>query len=454
MIAAGLLYAWILHFAHRGFLNEEWGYYGFLYRDPTAFDAVSIALAVVIGSAFVPKFVRRPSSIVLLLLFVVVYVPTVVITPCLGEWWLQEYGAGLLSLCLTFSAACIAVNQQRLVWSASAALPDPVFATWLLITWMLACAALLYNYASIMTFAGLEAVYDQRALGTSTSLGLGYLQTYFSTVLSPALLALGLVKRRNGLAVLGTLGCLLMYAITAQRTVFLLPLVIIAFHFMQRAGAPFLKASALLVVAVALAVLVAVLFYSENEAAALLSTYLVFRTLAIPGLTFSQYSDVFSSEGFTYWSHVKGVALLVEPPRSLAADPSWPGLGYIIGDRLYADPTNNVNANLFSGDGVAAAGALGVLLIGLLLTIWLVLLDRSSVRWNRRFAFLVTLPVGLSLTNGHFTTTLLSFGGLFWLAIFYFWPASSRWLTRKANEDRNALLFLQRGAGVSGKPLS
>ena len=452
MIAAGLLYAWILHFAHGGFLNAAWGYYGFLYRDPTSLEAVLIALAVVLGSAVVPKFVWRPSSAVLLLLFVVVYVPTVVITPCLGEWWLQEYGAALLSLCLSFSVACIAVNQQRIVWPASASLPDPAFAASLLIVWMLACAALLYNYASIMTFAGLEAVYEQRAVGTSTSLGLGYLQTYFSTVLSPALLALGLVNRRNGFAVLGTLGCLLMYAITAQRTVFLLPLVIIVFHSIQRSRAPFLKASALPVVAVALAVLVAALFYSENEVAALLSTYLVFRTLAIPGLTFSQYWDVFSLEGFTYWSHVRGVEFLVEPPRSLAADPSWPGLGYIIGDRLYANPANNVNANLFSGDGVAAAGALGVLLIGLLLAIWLVLLDRSSARWSRQFALLVTLPIGLSLTNGHFTTTLLSFGGLFWLVIFYFWPVFARQFTGKANENRNALRLLQRSVGVSGKP--
>jgi hypothetical protein len=127
-------------------------------------------------------------------------------------------------------------------------------------------------------------------------------------------------------------------------------------------------------------------------------------------------------------------------------------LGYIIGDRLYANPANNVNANLFSGDGVAAAGALGVLLIGLLLAIWLVLLDRSSVRWNRQFALLVTLPIGLSLTNGHFTTTLLSFGGLFWVVIFYFWPVFARQFTGKANENRNALRLLQRSVGVSGKP--
>jgi hypothetical protein len=174
--------------------------------------------------------------------------------------------------------------------------------------------------------------------------------------------------------------------------------------------------------------------------------------LGLPGLTFSQYSDVFRVEGYTYWSHVKGFDLIVDAPRSLGADPAWPGLGYIVGDRLYFNPTNNVNANLFSGDGVAAAGVIGVLLIGTVVACWLVLLDRSAGRWHRGFAFLVTLPLGLSLTNGHFTTTLVSFGGLFWLLVFLFWPNPPLRSTGQANENRHALRLLQRSAGVSGKP--
>jgi hypothetical protein len=123
-------------------------------------------------------------------------------------------------------------------------------------------------------------------------------------------------------------------------------------------------------------------------------------------------------EGFTFWSHVRGLDLVVPVPASFVGDPAWPALGRVMGDRVYGSADVNANANLFSGDGVAAAGAVGVMVMGILFTAWIVMIDRVSARWDRRFALLVIVPVALSLTNGHFFTTLMSFGGLFWLGVF------------------------------------
>lgn len=212
-----------------------------------------------------------------------------------------------------------------------------------------------------------------------------------------------------------------MYMITAQRTVILLPVVIIAMHFLLRGRRWFFRSSAFALLFLSACVAASAFYYEESLVASFLSQFLVFRTLGLPGLTFSQYFDLFSVDGFTWWSHVRGLDFLVTVPWSFASDPLWPGLGYIIGDRVYDNVANNANANLFSGDGVAAAGAFGVLVIGMVLAGWLALLDRATRGWDRRFVILVMVPLGLSLTNGHFFTTMLSFGGLFWLLVFHYY---------------------------------
>jgi len=166
--------------------------------------------------------------------------------------------------------------------------------------------------------------------------------------------------------------------------------------------------------------------YLNNNFASFLSTYLVFRTLALPGLTFSQYSDVFSNHGFTLWSHVRGINIFIAPPDFFADHASWPGLGYIVGDIVYKNIENNVNANLFSSDGLAAAGSVGVLVIGIIFIVWLMLLDNITHAWDRIFVILVTLPLALSLTNGPFFTMMWSFGGILWLGVFYFFKFTSK----------------------------
>jgi hypothetical protein len=68
---------------------------------------------------------------------------------------------------------------------------------------------------------------------------------------------------------------------------------------------------------------------------------------------------------------------------------------------------------------VAAAGPIGVVLIGCLIGGWLLLLDRASRGWHRSFVIPVLFPVAMAMTNAPFFTLLLSCGGLFWLVVFW-----------------------------------
>jgi hypothetical protein len=92
-------------------------------------------------------------------------------------------------------------------------------------------------------------------------------------------------------------------------------------------------------------------------------------------------------------------------------------LGYIVADHVL-DLESNSNANLFAYDGVAAAGSIGIFVVCIILGLWLIALDWTAKRINFLFSTLVIFPIAIALTNGSLFSVLLSFGGLFWLAVF------------------------------------
>jgi hypothetical protein len=91
----------------------------------------------------------------------------------------------------------------------------------------------------------------------------------------------------------------------------------------------------------------------------------------------------------------------------------------IVGDEYYGDVVSdvNANANAFAGEGVAAGGFIGLLVIGLLMMAWLRAVDVVASRWSLPLVTLVMLPVALCLTNVHLSTVILSFGGGFWILV-------------------------------------
>jgi hypothetical protein len=426
LIAATALYALSIYSACGGYLTLNWDYLGFTFRAPGLAEVALMALLLGTVATVLPVRVVRPSGLVLMFLFVVVYVPGIVVTFCLDADRIDRYLPFTVSMGIVFTIASLVSDfgcgpRQKVM-----SYPSRAFCIAILICWMVLCAVLVLAYREVMNFVALDDVYVQRAAGASSGLLMGYLQTYFSNVLSPALIGLGLVYRRRVLLIAGIAGCLVMYAINAQKTIILLPVAMIALHLQLSSPLTALRGVWVPVAVFASVTFFAVSQWEENVVAGVLAIFFVHRTIAVPGLTLSQYFDQFSAEGFTFWSHVKGFDLLVPTPPAYAFDPLWPGLGYILGDRMYGYPEFNLNANLFSGDGIAAAGAAGVLVVGLAFVAFLWALDRATVRWDYRFVLLALLPVALALTNGHFFTTLLSFGGLFWLVLFALMTGSSR----------------------------
>jgi hypothetical protein len=437
LVISSWVYVLAFHFAYVNYLMIEWAYWGFTYRPLETTEIVLMGFLVTLGAVLMPTMLTRGSSIVLLLLYQMVYLPIVVVTLSLDKDRVEIYGKALAALAIAFGIACIAARRKNRIVSTPTRTSDRIFTDLVIVIWAICFATLTVTYWSVINFAGLSEVYEQRVLGAAPNALIAYMQTYLGFVFSPALMTIGLTKKKVWPVLLGLAGCLLMYAIAAQRTVFLLPAGLLALHFLLQRNNPIFRSTALPTLLIAAAVFLSACFWNQSELASLVCTYLTGRTIAVPGLTFSQYHDLFNSDGFTWWSHVRGIGDFVAPPKSFLDDALWPRLGNIVGARVYKSPELNVNANLYSSDGLAAAGSLGVVVIGLLFAIWLRLIDRVSAEWDRNFVVLTMFPIGLAITNVQFSTMLLSFGGLFWLLFFMAWKP---WATVRARNRPSSVI--------------
>lgn len=418
LIASTLLYGASLHLAHATYLFPTWGYFGFTFRAPGIREIiVGVSLLVAVAAAM-PKKIDRGSRVVLLCLYVAVYVPAVVISLSLDtENRIRVYGPVLAMLAVAFLISSAVSRVPSIEPRANAREPSLGFGLVMLAFWFVCAGVLLVAFWRIMSLVSPGDVYAQRAAGRPSMMILGYVQTYFAYVFSPALIAVGLTRRSFTWCLLGTGGCLIMYMIDAQRTVLLLPAAMVALFVVIRLRTPLLRMTSFPLLVFSGIVTLCTALAAQNSIANVLSSYFTYRTLAFPGLTVPLYYDLFRVDGFTWWSHVRGISSVVPVPASYAMDPKWPGLGYIVAERVHG-MESNANANLFAGDGVAAGGAIGVLVIGLLLAIYLSVLDGALRSWNRDFAILIAAPLGIVLMNGQFFTAMLSYGGMLWILLF------------------------------------
>lgn len=417
LVLALLLFSGALHLAHAFYLQPSWEYLGMTYSQPgVARYCFGLALIVLAG-VLVPTKFAAPSSVFIMALVFVVFVPTMVITLGLRQDAIERYGLQLLALATAFFACCLVCRSDSAA-SAPGPLPGPMFVRILLVAWATGSVVTLLVYGDRLRIVGFGDVYAQRGVGQTTSVAFAYLQTYYLNVICPAALAVGLLDRKRPWMILVALtGFGLSYSVAAQKVALFVPLVMLALYVSMTTVGRLMGLTASITISLAAAIGLGVWMYLEfggNWFAALL----VHRTLSIPGLTFSQYADFFGETGYTLWGHVRGFSAFMPVPHVLKQSPLWPNLGYLVGQHAYGDATHNLNANLFSSDGLAAAGPFGVLVIGAVFATWIKILDLAGRGWNRKFVALVLFPVAVSLTNGPLFTVLLSFGGIFWTVLF------------------------------------
>lgn len=412
-----ILYLFFFMDAYKNYISIEWGYTGLLYSDLSSWEYLFIYLATFSVAYFLPTRLDRPSSAIIWLLTMMVFVPTLPLTFMTGSRSASSYYLILTALTIVLVTAGYTSDKGISTQGQYVELDKKFVAVFFGIFSFL-LLVLYYEFNSILSFASIEETYDQRFLASEVGGGvIGYFRTYFLYVFTPFLFAVGLrYQKFLYLLPIGMLGYLFTYMIDASKIALVIPILMVGFFVVMRwfDGKVYYLSAGIAVLTVVSGQLV-----EYSRPFKIFADLVLLRSIAIPAQTFAQYADLFSARGYTWWSNVRFINLYVDPPSGFAADPNWPVLGRIVGTEYYgAQSLNNANANLFSGEGVAAAGVLGVLIIGVALIGWLIALDRASRGWDRFIALLLCVPLGMGLTNTHLSTLLLSFGGIFWLAIF------------------------------------
>lgn len=424
-VGVGLVYLLFFMQIYQSYISYIWGYAGFLYRPLDDWEMAFVTGGVGIVSFAMPQQILRPSSVIIWLMYAFVYVPTMAMTFMLGEYppatYLAPLGAFTAMMVVMSVVSQLGISEH----SGVEAMPSDAFAA-VMLALLIVFTAIQYNvYADVISFASVDDVYYQRFAASEVGGGaIGYVRTHYYYAIAPALVAFGLCSSRmRVLLPIGVAGFVFTYMIDASKVALLVPVAMVALYFIatRTSASVNLFTGGLTALTFGCSLLT-----SQVSFARFLADLVIVRSISVPAQTFHQYYDLFSDRGYTWWSNINGIRLFVPPPAGFANDAQWPVLGLIIGREYYGSTLMNANANPFSGEGVAAAGAFGVIVIGLFVTAWLRTFDLAARGWNRVYVLLIAAPLGLCLTNAHLSTMLLSFGGAFWIVLLALYKPAHR----------------------------
>lgn len=424
LFLASYIYIFSLTNLLANYAAVEWVMYGFSYKEPEFIDLIAATFGLLVWSFLLPKKIDYPSSLILIIVYVFVCLPATVTILCFEKISAYNTYIFLFALILGFSFSCLLVQKFKKKYHTAAREYSNEFILILICLWCLSLVTILYFSIGIMSFAGFDSIYEQREIGAAKNLFEGYIQTYFGYVISPALLVIGLQKKKYMHIIMGCIGALTLYLVTAEKAVISYPIFIAILYYILKSKNVFYSTSVFIMLIFSIFLLFASVFYEDLQTAEFVAWYLGIRTLLIPGAFIVHYADYFSQTGYTYMTHITGISSFIDVPSQYAGSTRWPSIGHLVGENYLNIPTMNANANFIASDGIASGGIVGLVISLIIFGIFLVLLDKTSKEVKINISLPVLLPIALTLTNGSLFTVLISFGGLFWILVFKFYTTT------------------------------
>ena len=180
IIFSTLCFAFSLELAYKFFLMKEWSYFGFTYKDKTTIEYFYILFLIIIPSLNIPSSPKKPSAFLLIILFLVIYIPTIIMTFNVNAERLQNYGLNLMSLCLCYVGMNYITEKYKIQKIKKLNLNWKIFNTSLTVFFVLLFFILIYSFRSTMNLVGIEDMYSQRFASAEISNSwLNYSKSFF-----------------------------------------------------------------------------------------------------------------------------------------------------------------------------------------------------------------------------------------------------------------------------------
>lgn len=390
-----------LRLTYAEFMAPRFGYLGYQYHDPSPEWMIVSYLMLLAVSGFLPYRTTRISGFAVWFLYTALLVPVATV-PLFGS---ERDPADSFTFALYCAAIWVGI---ALIIRRVPALVIPLRKAGANYFWLLIVSLSVVTYGYVEYFFGLNLnvmsvfeVYDTRLLYRDevapTVPILGYLVSNQGNVVNPLLIALGIVRRRWVLLIIGTVGQLILYSTTGYKTSLIsIPLCIaIAFILRYRRSL-----AGLSILTVATALVWASIAMDSIRWLGLVDIF-VNRIFITAGYLIPHYRDVYENAPWALWDY-SFLAPFVDTPYQTSP-------GYYVASVLFGRPDIQLNAALFA-DGYANLGYVGIALEAVALVGILVLVDSAS----RGLPLAVTLPAALlpvfSLANGSPFTAFLSHG--------------------------------------------
>jgi hypothetical protein len=417
-----IVFALLLDWIYVNFLTN-YDYLGFTYVPGNDWYMLVAPLLVIVSSLWLPMEVTRLSHWILWLLFWLLYSPVVILVPLQkipgeAKWTFLAcllVSFGLTNLC------------SRLKWR----LPPLTgidgrlgkLAFWGLYAAMFAMVLAIFGgHLQLVSF---EDVYKLRSENSDLiQSGLvGYALANLAWALNPYLIAKGLVESQKLPLWVGIAGQVVLYSTLGHKGVLLSTVVIVGAYYAVL-KAPVIRAvtiSRMMVMVCAIPMIPYVIGLADSQSMVgpmvqQLVALVYMRTLGMVAAAMGMYINFFQSHPFTYYSHISAVAPFVHYPYPMS-------LGEVIGYDLVGTDLN-ANASVYATDGYAAMGAVGILLIGPVLGVFLSVANAMTAR-SWRLACAAFVPFVMIVSNSSLFTSLLTGGGFLLLLIIYLRGGSS-----------------------------
>jgi len=417
LILAVVIFVTLYQWVYISWLSPVWGYMGFAYNTPSI-GCLSLGCALaVFPSLWMPLVVVRPSQLIYWLIFITVYIPSLFVPMFAALVPVWEVVQLMCALFVGFAIMGLSyqrplfrikrITESRLIfWYGMASI------TLGLVMWVVVV------YSDHFKLVSFGAVYEEIRLVSglvAQGTGVSYAVTLLSGAILPFVLALALFRKNWLMFLAGVAGEVMLYAATGGKANILAILFVPGIYFLL-SGKAAKFGIRLMAGVIALLFMVGALnlVFGDDQPDFFqsFSSVAVMRTLGIPGLATAHYQKFFSTHPLTYFSHVKGVNVIIEYPYDRS-------LGEEVGFDIYNSDEVDWNANFWATDGLAALGILGVLVISIICGLVFWLLDSCASEHDPVFAGTICCYAAANIGNTSLFTSFVS-GGLGFLVLLFF----------------------------------
>ncbi len=408
-----LVFALLLDWIYVNFLTR-YDYLGFTYDAGNDWYMAVAPLLVMVSSLWLPVEVTRLSQWVLWLLFWLLFSPVVILVP-LQNIPAEAKWTFLACLLVSFGLTSLC---SRLKWRLPglSGVDNQLgkLAFWGLYAGLFAMVLSVFGgHLQLVSFADVYTLRSENSDLAQTGL-VGYALANLAWALNPYLIAKGLLERQKIPLWVGIAGQVVLYSTLGHKGVLLSTIVVVGAYYVLLRG-PVVSAvaiSRMMVMACAIPMVPFVLGPAEDRSMLVqqLVALVYMRTLGMGAAAAGMYINFFQSHPFTYYSHISVVAPFVHYPYQMS-------LGEVIGYDLVGSDLN-ANASFYATDGYAALGAVGVVLIGPVVGLFLSLANAMTAG-SLRLACAAIVPFVMIVSNSSLFTSLLTGGGFLLLLLVY-----------------------------------